>query len=251
MSQTANYGIDAPDVLRRMFVIGVVGVAVGLALFWLPFVPRNGLTVSLANTGVWAGSMCLLTGGVMLWGSKFGKLRLRDKIVNSFEWRGDEQVLDVGCGHGLMLIAAAKRLKTGKATGVDLWQKEDQAGNSAEATAENVRLEGVTDRVELKDGDARALPFESDTFDAVLSSWALHNIYEKQERDKAIREIVRVLKPGGRTVIVDIRHAGEYAEVMRGEGMRDVDISAPNFLFVIPTFRVTATKPKAETRQVQ
>src|SRR5256885_4261796 len=170
MSQTANYGIDAPDVVRRMFVFGVAGIAVGLALFLLPFVPRNGLTVSLANTGVWAGSMFLLTGGVMLWGSKFGKLRLRDKIINSFEWRGDEQVLDVGCGHGLMLIAAAKRLRGGKAIGIDLWQKEDQAGNSRDATWENVQLEGVAGRVELQDGDARKLPFPAQVFDCIVSS---------------------------------------------------------------------------------
>jgi hypothetical protein len=38
----------------------------------------------------------------MLWGSKVGKLRLRDKVLNALRWRGDETVLDVGCGHGLL-----------------------------------------------------------------------------------------------------------------------------------------------------
>src|ERR1700730_10766018 len=84
----------------------------------------------------------LATGLVMLWASKFGKFTLRERVLNSITWHGNETVLDVGCGHGLMLIGAAKRLTTGKAIGVDIWQKEDQAGNSPEATWANVRLEG-------------------------------------------------------------------------------------------------------------
>lgn len=49
-------------------------------------------------------------GLIMIWGSKVGKRLLRDKMIDSISWRGDEKVLDVGCGHGLMLIGAAKRL---------------------------------------------------------------------------------------------------------------------------------------------
>src|SRR5262249_24118082 len=132
------------------------------------------------------GCSFLLTAGTMFWGSKIGKLRLRDKVLNAVTWRGDEQVLGVGCGHGVMLIGAAKRLRGGKATGIDLWQREDQAGNSREATSQNVLLEGVTDRVQLKDGDARKLPFADRMFDLVLSSWALHNIYAREQRLEAV-----------------------------------------------------------------
>ena len=77
----------------------------------------------------------------MLWGSRVGKLRLRDKLIGSIPWRGDELVLDVGCGHGLLLIAAAKRLRGGKAISVDLWKNQDQADNSREATWRNVEIE--------------------------------------------------------------------------------------------------------------
>jgi arsenite methyltransferase len=179
---------------------------------------------------------------VMLWGSKVGKLRLRDKVINSIPWRGDEKVLDVGCGRGLMLIAAAKRLRSGNASGIDLWRKADQSGNSREATSQNVRLENVGDRVELWDGDARSLPFTDDSFDVVLSSWALHNIYDRTGRETSIREIVRVLKPGGRLAIIDIRHTREYAKVLQESRFRNVRRSNPKFLFVIPTFTLTATK---------
>jgi ubiquinone/menaquinone biosynthesis C-methylase UbiE len=168
---------------------------------------------------------------------------VRDKLLNSISWQGDEKVLDVGCGHGLMLIGAAKRLRDGKATGIDLWQKEDQAGNSRQATLLNVRLENVADRVELVDGDARKLPFSENAFDVVVSSWALHNIYDRAGRDAAVREIVRVLKPGGRVLIIDIRHTGEYAEVLRQGKLSEVRWTGPNFLFLIPSFTLTAGKP--------
>jgi cyclopropane fatty-acyl-phospholipid synthase-like methyltransferase len=72
-------------------------------------------------------------------------------------------VLDVGCGRGLLLIGAAKRLTTGKAVGVDIWQTEDLSGNRPEATLENARLERVAERVGVKDGDARRLPFADGT----------------------------------------------------------------------------------------
>lgn len=203
---------------------------------WLPW------TRLIVFPALAIGCTFLLEGGIMLWGSKVGKLRLRDKLIRSIPWRGDEWVLDVGCGHGLLLIAAARQLRGGKAVGIDLWKKEDQAGNSRDATWRNVELENVADKVELKDGDARNLEFADNTFDVVLSSWALHNIYDQAGRRAAVREAVRVLKPGGRKAIVDIRHTSEYARVLEQSRMLDIKRSGPNFLFVIPTFTLAATK---------
>jgi len=237
-----NYGLDAPGVVRNLTVIGAVLVLLGMlsgtvaadgSFGWLRY-----LQISF-----WApGLAFLLTAAVMVWGSRVGKRWFRDRILDAIPWRGDEQVLDVGCGHGLMLLGAAKRLKIGQAIGIDLWKTEDQAGNSPAATMENARLEGVADRVELKDGDARTLPFPDRTFDVILSSWALHNIYDPEGRAVAVREIARVLKPGGRAALADIRHADEYAEVLRTAGL-EVRRDGPSFLFVIPTYTVWATKP--------
>jgi SAM-dependent methyltransferase len=241
-TQRANYGLDAPEVVRRFALLGVVGILLGLLLL---STTRSPVVLGLGNAFLWMGGSFLITCLVMLWGSKVGKLRYANRVVRSLALRGDEQVLDVGCGHGLMLITAAKYLPRGKAVGVDIWQQEDQAGNSAEATLANARLEGVADRIELRDGDARNLPFADATFDVVLSSWVLHNIYDSAGRAQAIREIVRVLKPGGRLAIADIRHAGEYAQVLKQVGLQNVMRSRPHFLFLIPTFLLTATKPEA------
>src|SRR5262249_34628826 len=78
------------------------------------------------------------------------------------------------------------------------------------------------DRVEVKDGDARNLPFADNTFDVIVSRAALHNIYNAAERQQAVREIARVLRPGGCVALLDIRHTGEYVKVLRACGLTDV-----------------------------
>src|SRR5215510_8418289 len=136
-----NYGLDAPDVVRRFMVLGGVMLTAGIGAI---FVGRA-FPVARLFAGPFFGVGCSFLGTalIMIWGSKRGKLRLRDKLIASLSIQGNERVLDVGCGHGLMLLGAAKKLTTGRAVGIDLWQKEDQAGNSKEATLENAALEGV------------------------------------------------------------------------------------------------------------
>ena len=231
----ANYGIDAPVALRRLFLAGTMGLAGGILLLRAG---RPQWGAPLLSMGL----PMFLTACVMVWGSKVGKLRLRDRVLASIPWRGDEAVLDVGCGHGLMLIGAARRLTTGKAVGVDIWQSEDQAGNRPEATRANAEREGVTARGEICDGDARALPFPGRCFDVVASSFAVHNIYDSAGRAQALREIVRVLKPAGCLILIDIRHTADYARVLEQCGMKEVKRSRPYFLFVNPAL-LTAFKP--------
>ena len=119
---------------------------------------------------------------------------------------GDEKVLDVGCGSGLLLNGAAMQLTSGKATGVDLWSPHSGGGN-LELLWKNAKAEGVVDKIEFKEADARKMPFEDATFDVVLSSGALHHIsHSFDDHERAVREMVRVLKPGGKIVLWDITH---------------------------------------------
>lgn len=238
-----DYGLDAPVVVRRLTLAGILFLGVGIALCVLPATSHLRWLRPWALRGVTSGVAFSATALVMVWGSKVGKLRLRDRILSTFTWRGDERVLDVGCGHGLMLIGAAQHLTGGRATGVDLWIAQDQAGNSAAATRENLVRAGVADRVELRDGDARSLPFADGSFDVVLSSWALHNIADSTGRLQAIREICRVLKPGGRVAVTDILYSSAYAAEFKRAGLVNVRRSWPNFLFVTPTMTVFAEKP--------
>lgn len=241
-----DYGIDAPDVVRRFLMFGSVALVVNFAapslMTMLP-APAAPALSGIARSLGWMGWSFVATACVMLWGSKVGKFHLRDKVLNALPWRGDERVLDVGCGHGLMLAGVARRLTTGRAIGIDIWRSEDQARNSPEATLRNMRLEGVASHVEVRTADARALPFDASSFDVVVSSWALHNLANGEDRRRAIDEIVRVLKPGGRVALIDIRHAQTYAALLRAYGFEAVAVSAPNFLFVVPSRSVVACKP--------
>jgi ubiquinone/menaquinone biosynthesis C-methylase UbiE len=227
----ADYGLDAPGVVRNLLVCGVLGLllwasrALGLWPAVLVIGPLAGVTLEfpLAAIGLWAGGSCFAMGLWMLWSSKFGKARRREKLLDHLTWTGRENVLDVGCGRGNMLVGAAKRLTNGgKATGIDIWQAEDLSGNRPEATLENARREGVADRVEVKTADMRQLPFPDGAIDVVVSCAAIHNIYSADERAKAIREIARVLASGGQALLDDIRHVGEYAATLRSSGCRDV-----------------------------
>lgn len=229
-----DYGIDAPLMQRNLFIAGVAFVA--LLLIW----PAAG-----AYT-VWPGGAFILAALWLRLGSRSGKLRLRDKLLNAIPWRGDEKVLDVGCGHGLLVVGAAKRLKSGMATGVDVWREFEQGQNRPEMVLDNAKIEGVGRFVEVKDGDARELPFPDETFDVVLSSWAIHNIAVGTGREKAIFEMLRVLKPGGWLGILDIEATKEYVRTLRKGGISAVKHSGPSFCFLFPTYQIVAQKPESK-----
>jgi arsenite methyltransferase len=140
-------------------------------------------------------------------------------MLSLYTWSGDEHVLDVGCGRGLLLAGAAKRLgANGHATGIDIWSTEDLAGNSEQATGHNLELEGVADRCTLVSRSAAEMPFPDSSFDVVVSNLCLHNLYEKSTRTAALHHIARVLKPGGVAILSDYKRTGEYASELQKLG---------------------------------
>jgi arsenite methyltransferase len=200
--------------------------------------------------GLLAGASMLVTAGLMVWSSKVGKLQLRERLMDRLALRGTETVLDVGCGRGLLLTAAARRLTTGKAIGLDLWQGADQSGNHPEATRANAEAEGVADRVEVKTGDMRELPFEDQTFDIVVSNLAIHNIPDRDGRAQAVREIARVLKPNGQVLLCDFQCTAEYVQVLQTSGLAEVRASGLQFQMFPPVRIVTGKKRSSKnTRQ--
>jgi len=117
--------------------------------------------------------------------------------------RGDEKVLDVGCGLGKMTVGVAKHLTTGKVIGVDIWDKMEIPGNAPERAYENAKIEGVLDKVEFKTGNVLSLPFPDDSFDLVTSSSVINNLHGDAEKSKALAEIFRVLRQGGKFLMAE------------------------------------------------
>ena len=224
-----SYGIDAP--IAPAFLAGrailylVLAIVISKGMFWV--------------------ALCFILAceAFYLHGTLRGKFVLWAELLDRLSLRGDERILDLGCGRGAVLLMAAQHLTTGRAVGVDLWRTVDQSGNSAEATQRNATAEGVADLSELHTGDLTALPFEDNRFDVVLSSLAIHNISGRAGREKAISEAVRVLRPGGRLLIVDVRGTRQYQSQLAKLGMYDVSRRGLGW-WSWPARLVTATKPQ-------
>jgi SAM-dependent methyltransferase len=204
-----NYGVDAPAVIRNMFLGSITALV--LSFFVPPILHLGDNVIKLQNSLRWFGGWFLFFALYMLLYVKVGKFFHRDFMLSLHPWRGDEHVLDVGCGRGLLLAAAAKRLTTGHATGIDIWSNVDMGANSEVATLRNLELEGVASRCTILGEPAQSMAFPDASFDVILSNLCLHNIYDRPTRLQALHQIVRVLKPGGVALISDYKLTGEYA----------------------------------------
>jgi arsenite methyltransferase len=193
--------------------------------------------IGISYSMFYCGIVFFIESLLLMGSSYYGKFRARDRLLDSLYLRGDETVLDVGCGHGLLLIAAAKRLPRGRSIGIDFWSQVDQGNNSREATLHNAMLEAVAERVEVRDGDMRKLPFADASVDVVVANLAIHNISSRDDRREAIFEIVRVLKFGGQVALMDFKHVGQYCEVLKKKGIGDATASGP-IVWIFPPVRV-------------
>jgi len=223
----------------------------GLGVLVLSILAFTLLQESLLWLGRVIGALLLFAfcGGVLqttyiFWSLWLGRFRECERLLDLVELQGDELVLDVGCGRGLILNAAARRLTKGKAIGIDIWSQRDQCSNRPEETLRNARREGVETRVEILDGDARQMPFEDQHFEVVTSSLLLHNLHVPEDRRQVLNEIMRVLKPGGRFAILDFQHVKEYATVLKQRGALDVRIIGPHYLIFPGVWIVVGYKSK-------
>lgn len=122
-----------------------------------------------------------------------------------------QTVLDVGCGAGMDLLLAARRVgPSGKAIGVDMTPAMMDRARRAARAAE-------LENVELREGDAESLPAKDGETDVVISNGVINLTTDKQ---KAFSEIFRVLKSGGQLLLADIIGKEELAEEVR----EDIDL---------------------------
>lgn len=119
-----DYGYDAP---WFPVFFGFLSMAAGVdaTICWWQGMIRPAIKMTfyfvffLANTSSF------------LYTTRRGKFLEWDRILDRLHLRGDEGVLDMGCGRGAVLTAVARKLTTGRVTGVDIWNKKDQSGNAS------------------------------------------------------------------------------------------------------------------------
>jgi arsenite methyltransferase len=120
-------------------------------------------------------------------------------------------VLDIGCGAGTDLLLAARHVgPTGRAIGVDMTAAMRERASKGAAAC------GLAN-VDVRQGDATRLPVEDRGVDIVISNGVLNIVPEKE---RAVAEIARVLKSGGRVQIADII----IGEVLPDSALRDIDL---------------------------
>lgn len=237
-----EYGFDGNmSAVLGMTVVAVVSLMAAVALALAGF-------VGLAVIMVFAVIPPLTTLGIYLHTTRRGKFLVWAEILDSLRLRGDERVLDVGCGRGAVLTMVAQRLPRGRAVGIDLWREADQSGNGAQAAERNLVVEGLRDRCKLVTGDMRLMPFQDASFDVMVSSLAIHNIRSLAGRSQAIEEIARALAPGGRVAIADLAWTRVYAQRLEALGFIGVRRHRLGWRFwwgpAFPaTALVTGTKP--------
>jgi SAM-dependent methyltransferase len=220
-----DYGIDAPQTIKDAFWRAGTFAALGVGIYWMNKAELPGPAMTLMIVFVLVGIGFLAAGLYLRWTSQVAKLKMRDALLDKIQWTGDEKVLDVGCGRGLLTIGAAKRLKKGRVTGIDVWDSSLLSGNKLDAAVANAKAEGVADRVKIENGNAMKLTYGDKSYDLVVSSLVLHTILEPEARAAALREMMRVLKPGGQVALFDVSTVGEYAAVLREAGADAVDDS--------------------------
>ena len=118
----------------------------------------------------------------------------RIKAIKTFKRDNPKRILDVATGTADMAIRACKMLQPEKVTGIDISPKMLEIGR------QKVEKEGLDTKIELLNGDGETINFADNTFDGVMVAFGVRNF---QNLEKGLREILRVMKPGSKLVVLE------------------------------------------------
>ena len=119
--------------------------------------------------------------------------------------------LDVGCGSGALTIESAKRNPGAQMVGCDIWSGAYKSSFTRKRCEDNAAAEGVSN-ARFEEGNAVALPFADESFDAVCSNYVYHNI-SGHDKQALLLETLRVLKKGGTFALHDIFSKAKYGDM--------------------------------------
>jgi demethylmenaquinone methyltransferase / 2-methoxy-6-polyprenyl-1,4-benzoquinol methylase len=115
--------------------------------------------------------------------------------INKMHYFKTKRFLDIACGTGDLAIDAARKYPEITVNGVDFVREMIQVGQ------EKINQERLSERIQLMTGDALHLPFRDNTFDVAAMAFGIRNIPDRQG---ALREMLRVIVPGGQVMILEM-----------------------------------------------
>lgn len=118
----------------------------------------------------------------------------RKKAIKLLKKDGPRQILDIATGTGDMAIMACKLLRPDKVVGIDISTQMLEIGKK------KVEKEGLGPKIQLQTGDSETINFGENTFDAGMVAFGIRNF---ENLELGLAEILRVLKPGARLIILE------------------------------------------------
>lgn len=222
MTSKVRYRPPLAALQHRLLVLGVLGAAFG-SVAYLGQDAWHGAARALAvGLGAHLGVLGLLLLGSFAWFRWLtAVLRFRDveRLLDALKLRGDEVLLDVGTGDGVVAIAAAKRMPQGSVIAADDWRRPHSGRSLSPAIARaNAEAEGVGQRVRVCTTSFETLDIPSASVDVAVACFALHHL-ERDARERALGEMVRVLRPGGRLLVAEPVRRAEIAATLERAGL--------------------------------
>jgi len=164
--------------------------------------------------------------------------QIRELLLDSLDWSGKGQALDIGCGNAPLTIGLAKKFPNAHVTGIDHWGGMWEYSKSV--CERNADIEGVAYRVNFQKASASSLPFEDESFDAAVSNLVFHEVSDARDKRDVIREALRVVKNGGNFAFQDLflvkRVYGEVDDLIEAigswgiESVEFIDTSHSDFI---------------------
>ena len=136
-------------------------------------------------------------------GAYLSKTNKSYDLSKILDLHGSEYALDVGCGLGKLTISIAKLINKGSVVGIDIWDKMDISNVSQRRAYKNAEIEGMRDKIEFKTGYILDIPFPDNSFDLVTAGGVLLAFWSNKTRFKALSEILRVLRPRGKFLLLE------------------------------------------------
>jgi SAM-dependent methyltransferase len=210
--ETVTYGtwirISRLYIFAAIAVVALAGASFALVSAWFAL-----LLVPAALFGYIAVVLALTVWRLGPRGGNF-QWRIHDLIVARAAVDPAGRALDIGCGSGALTIGLAKALPTAQVTGVDFWGANWEY--SKDQCERNARIEGVAGRTTFVQQSAASLRFDDATFDVVACCLTFHEVRDVTDKLPVIVEALRVLRPGGRYVFLDLfADPGMFGSVQR------------------------------------